>query len=133
MINKIPTLQTLGGQYLKRLTPELINKLLEYQKPIELVDDVVINWDIRKGYNSKVILKDNRTLNIQFLTPGDYGTIEFIQDSTGSRTITLPSISKVSGSGSGAFTLTTTADAVDIASFYYNGTTLYWNLSTDFT
>jgi len=133
MINKIPTLQTIGSQYLRRLTPEFINKLLEYQKPIDLVDDVVINWDVRKGYNSKVILKGNRTLNVQFLTPGDYGTIEFVQDAVGSRAITLPSISKVSNSGGGAFTLTTTANAIDIATFYYNGTTLYWNLSTDFT
>ena len=133
MINKIPKNPRLGSAQVEKMTAQKFNELLEYQKLVTLQEAPVIDWNMRKGYNVKVTLTGSRTLDISQLTPGDYGTIEIIQGGTGSYTLTLPTGSKVSGGGAGVITLSTAVDAIDIATFYYNGTTLYWNLSTDFT
>lgn len=133
MINKIPSNPRLGLVNIGKLTADKFNQLLQYQTPITLTDESIIKWNITKGYNAKVTLKGNRTLRIDQLIPGDYGTLEVIQDGTGNRTLTLPTGSKVGSGGAGAVTLTTTASAIDILSFYYNGTTLYWNITKNFT
>ena len=129
MIDKLSTLQILGTAQLQKLTLEKFNKLIDYQKPILLTGKTTINWNIKKGYNSKLILNSNKILVLEQLTSGDYGTIELVQDSTGSRTLTLPLNSIVMGTqGGSTLTLTTTPNAIDIVSFYNNGTTLYWSL-----
>jgi hypothetical protein len=133
MINKLSNNPRLGTGQLQKLTGKKFNEILNYQKPIVLQDKAAINWNLRKGYNAKIVLGGNRTLVLEQLTPGDYGTIEIVQDSVGSRTLILPTGSKVSNGGAGTFTLTTTANAIDIATFYYNGINIYWNLSTNFT
>jgi len=107
-----------------------LNRLFDSKKPVTLEDGALITWNYQDGYNSKVVLEGDRTLSITNLEPGDYGTIEFIQDDIGTRTITLPANSIVMGTqGTATMTLSTAADAIDIASFYYNGTTISWNLS----
>ena len=134
MIDKINSMQALGVQHLGKVTSEKINALIGYQKPITLVDSSEgVRWNLRNGYNAKVTLAGNRTLVLQELTPGDYGTLEIIQDIVGSRTLTLPSNSKVANGGGGILTLATTANAIDIATFYYNGTNIFWNLTNNFT
>ncbi len=134
MIDKINEVNSLGGTYLGKVTAEKINELIRYQKPITLVDSSeAVKWNLRKGYNAQVTLGGNRTLFFEQLTPGDYGTLKIIQDGIGSRTLTLPSNSKVSGGGGGILTLTSTASAIDIASFYYDGRNIFWNLTNNFT
>lgn len=135
MINKIPKNPRLGTVQIEKLTADKFNELMAYQKPITLVDDTIIKWNMRKGYNAKVTLAGSRTLQIDQLTPGDYGTIEIVQGGTGSYTLTLPTAytNKVSGAGAGVVTLSTTVGAIDVATFYYNGSYILWTLSTDFT
>lgn len=135
MINKIPKNPRLGTVQIQKLTAEKFNELMAYQTPITLVDAPVIKWNLRKGYNAKVILSGSRTLQLDQLTPGDYGTIEIFQGGIGSYTLTLPIqyTNKVANAGAGALTLSTVAGSTDIATFYYNGVSLYWTLSTDFT
>ena len=41
---------------------------LEYQYPLTLNDEAIVKWDLRKGYNSTLTLKGNRTLRIDQLT-----------------------------------------------------------------
>ena len=107
-----------------------INEMLDYQTPITLSNDNDILKEIKKSYNAQVTLNDNLTLKLLNLTPGDYGTIVLIQDAVGSRTITLPSNSIVMGSGgSSSITLSTNANYKDIATFYYDGTSIYWTIS----
>jgi hypothetical protein len=57
-------------------------------------------------------------------------TLRLVQDGTGGRTATWPAT--VKWVGAAAPTLTTTANAVDIVSFYYNGTNYYGVLSPNF-
>lgn len=107
-----------------------INEIIDYQNPITLLNTSTIIWDLKKGYNSQVTLTDNLTLNLINLTAGDYGTIVLIQDVVGSRTITLPSNSVVMGTqGSSTLTLSSTANYIDIATFYYDGINLFWTIS----
>jgi hypothetical protein len=93
-----------------------------------------INWNTLQGLNAAITLTANSTLAFTSTPPaGSYGTIVLTQDGTGSRTITLPSITginnKILGSSStSTVTLSTTANAKDILNFYYDGTECYWNI-----
>lgn len=110
-----------------------VNWAVTYSTPVTLTDGATITLNSSESYNFKITLEGSRTLAITNLVAGAYGTIEVVQGGSGSYTLTLPSNSKVSGGGSGAVTLSTTVGAIDIIAFYYNGTTLYWNVQTNFT
>lgn len=133
MINKIPINPRLGTAQLDKLTAKKFNELMLYQTPITLTDEPTVKWDVRKGYNATLTLKGNRTLRLDQVTKGDYGTIEIIQDAIGNRALQIPSNSKVSGAGAGTLALSSIGGSIDIATFYYNGVTFYWSLSKNFT
>ena len=137
MINKISKNPRLGTVQIQKLTADKFNELMAYQKPITLVDEAIIKWDMRKGYNAKVTLAGNRTLRLDQLTPGDYGTLKIIQDGTGiAHTLTLPTqyTNKVANGGAGALTLSGgTGAEEDITTFYFDGNIIYWTVSLNFT
>lgn len=135
MINKIPKNPRLGAVQVEKLTADKFNEIIAYQKPITLTDEAIIKWNMRKGYNAKVTLAGNRTLQIDQLTPGDYGTLEIVQGSGGSRALTLPTqyTNKVANDGGGLLVLSTVEQQIDVATFYYNGSYILWTLSTNFT
>lgn len=110
-----------------------VNLTVDCQRPFTLTDEPTIIWKVSCNYNAEVTLKGNRILLIVDAKIGTYGTIKIVQDSTGSRTLTLPSWSKVANAGAGALTLTSAANSIDIASFYYDGINYFWTLSNDFT
>lgn len=97
-----------------------------------LTDGATITYNIASGYNAKVTLGGNRTLSITNVAAGDYGTLIVIQDGSGSKTLTLPAGSKVISGGAGAITLTTTANAIDVLSWFYDGTTYYWTYGKNY-
>lgn len=101
-----------------------------------LTDGATITWvcDVTKvSQNAKVTLGGNRTLDITGEADGMTGVLIVTQDGTGSRTLTLPAASKVIGAGAGAITLTTTAGAIDVLSWIYNGTNYLWTKGLNFT
>lgn len=100
-----------------------------------LTDGATITWAFGgdRVRNAVVTLGGNRTLSITGAVSGSTGVLIVKQDGTGSRTLTLPGSSKVVGGGAGAVTLTTTASAVDILSFYYDGTNFWWTYGKNFT
>jgi len=110
-----------------------INATVNFQVPIVLTDASTVNWNYSDSYNVQVTLTASRTLAINQIKSGAYGTIKIIQGGSGSYTLTLPTGSKVANAGAGAITLSTAVGAIDIASFYYDGTNYFWTLSTDFT
>lgn len=114
---------------------EWINNTVNWQQPLTLTDAATVNWNYRDGYNATVTLAGSRTLNINGVKPGAYGTIKITQGGSGSYTLTLPTayINKVANAGAGALILSTAVGAIDVASFYYDGANLLWTLSTDFT
>jgi hypothetical protein len=93
-----------------------------------------INWNPAQGLNAAITLTQNSALSFTDAPPvGSYGTVVLTQDGTGSRTITLPSITGVSNKilGSTSTTtvsLSTAANSKDILNFYYDGTNCYWNI-----
>ena len=93
-----------------------------------------INWNPAQGLNAAITLTQNSSLSFTAAPPiGSYGTVVLTQDATGTRTITLPTISgvtnKVLGSTSTTtVVLSTAANSKDILNFYYDGTNCYWNI-----
>lgn len=127
-----PTLTDVVDKIDKEIVYKL-NLIDNSQKTLSLVYSSVVIWYAKENYNVSLTLTGNSTLDIRGLTGGEYGAIKIVQDTVGSRTLFLPSNSKVSGGGSGAFSLSTAANSVDIATFYYDGVNLFWNLSTNFS
>jgi len=95
-----------------------------------LTDGATITWTVSARYavqNATVTLGGNRTLAFAGTVAGMSGVLIVHQDGTGSRTLTLPAGSKVIDGGAGAITLTTTASAIDILTWVYDGTNYFWN------
>lgn len=82
--------------------------------------------------NATVTLGGNRTLAISGAANGMTGILIVKQDATGSRTLALPAGSLVVDGGSGAVTLSTAANAVDLLTWTYDGTNYLWTHGTNF-
>jgi hypothetical protein len=80
-----------------------------------------------------VTLTGNWTLAITAPTSGLRGTIYVKQDATGGRTFALPAGSKVVDGGAGAIALSTSANAIDVLSFVYDGTNYFWFYGKNFS
>ncbi len=91
-----------------------------------------ITWDQTKGATSAVTLTGNATLSVTNAVAGMYGLVRVTQDATGSRTLTLPANSKVINGGAAAVILTTTANATDVLSYFYDGTNYYWTVGYNY-
>ena len=98
------------------------------------------NWNVSGlSTNYEVTLTANTTLNLLNVRNGEYGTIIVNQDGVGSRTITLGTINGVAGThrvangGGGSPVLTSNASAIDILTFTYNGSVMYWTVGNDYT
>jgi hypothetical protein len=98
------------------------------------------NWDVSGlSTNYEVTLTANTTLNLTNVRNGDYGTIILTQDGTGGRTITFGTVNggatthRVVNGGGGTPTLTSNASAIDILTFTYNGSVMYWTVGNDYT
>jgi hypothetical protein len=98
-----------------------------------LTDSATITWNMAGGTNATVTLGGNRTLSVSNMSAGQFATLIIKQDATGSRSLTLPSGSKVVNSGAGAVILSTTANAIDILTCFYDGANYYWLLNKKFT
>lgn len=97
-----------------------------------LVDAQTITWDVSNGWNASVTLGGNRNLEIANPVPGSVYNIVVRQDATGGRSLNLPSNSKVFGGGEGSIILTSTANAIDMLSAYYDGYYYYWTYGLNF-
>jgi hypothetical protein len=103
-------------------------QLINYKDAVVTVTYAsTITPNIALGSIQQVTLTGNVTMNAFGGTPqaGQSMVIKFIQDGTGGRT--LSSTMKWAG---GLKTLSTAANAVDIASVFYDGTTYYASLTT---
>lgn len=121
-----------SGLPLQKDVAKKVNEIIEYTNPVILVEAPTVVWDMAKGCNARITLTSNRYLEIRNAKPGDYGTLEIIQDGTGNRLLFLDNtICKVAGGG-GALALTATGGATDITTVYFNGINYYFVLATNF-
>lgn len=97
-----------------------------------LTDAANISWNLTGAQNAVVTLGGNRTLdNPTNIKSGANYVLKVIQDGTGSRTLAFGNLYKFPG---GAVpTLTPTANAVDILTFWSDGTNLYGVTSRNFS
>jgi len=135
----LPTSGTLLANVLEDTTPELGGEMDSGAHTIGFTQQTV-------SYNSTTTTVDWKLSNKASMTfgAGNIGTFAFtnptnpcnvllmlIQDGTGSRTVTAWDADILWASGS-APTLSTAANAVDIVTFYWNGTKYYGVASLDF-
>ena len=102
-------------------------------------DGSTVTWAIASVLYAQATLTftahgGSRTLAITNPVVGGFYTLKLIQDGTGGEGLTLGSgcTWKVSGGGSGAITLSSGANAVDMLAFTYDGTNCYANLNRNF-
>ena len=101
---------------------------------VTLTDGATITWTVAGLINNaEVTLGGNRTLAFSGILNGMTGTLVVKQDGTGSRTLALPSGSKVINGGGGAVILSTAANAIDILAFTYDGTNYFWTVGNNYT
>lgn len=103
---------------------------------IVLTDAVTIIWTLgsnQVSQNARLTLGGNRTLAFSGLAEGMNGTLIVKQDATGNRTLALPSGSKVVNSGASGVILSTAANAVDILTWIYDGTNVFWTYGKNYT
>lgn len=72
---------------------------------------------------AKLTLTAARTLSITGLVNGQRGTLIVTQNATGGFVLTLPASGRVSG------TPTTTANAVNLYDYVYDGAVVYWKIT----
>jgi len=100
---------------------------------VALTDGATITWDTNEGWNASVTLGGNRTLDMINMIAGQCYNLVVRQDATGSRTLTLPAGSLVVNGGAAAIALTTTPNARDVLSCYYDGTNHFWSFGLNYT
>jgi hypothetical protein len=88
-----------------------------------------IDWGA--GNNHRSTLTGNCTYTFTAPAGVGYLSLKLIQDGTGSRTATWPAA--VKWPGNTAPTLTTTANRIDIVTFYYDGTSYFGAFLGDYT
>jgi hypothetical protein len=91
-----------------------------------IADAATINWNMDLGSVMQVTLAGNRTMAAptNLVSGGTYTAI-IKQDATGSRTLTWNAVFKFAG---GSKTLSTAANATDVATFVSDGVNLYGQL-----
>tara|TARA_R100000152_G_C6772595_1_gene199569 strand:- start:305 stop:1825 length:1521 start_codon:yes stop_codon:yes gene_type:complete len=96
-----------------------------------ITDEAEMTWDACKGHAATVTLGGNRCLhNPSNLAQGSY-ILKVVQDGTGSRTLSTGYA--YHWPGGVAPTLTTGANAVDILTFWSDGTNLYGGVQYNFS
>jgi hypothetical protein len=100
----------------KAIAPD---QLVASAVPQTLTDAANVSWDMAAGYNAKVTLGGNRTID----TPtnpkeGMTYTLQVIQDGSGTRVPTLPSSTTFNFGAAGAPTFSTAAGKVDIITLF---------------
>jgi hypothetical protein len=127
-----------GDQIALTITAKYLSDLENGVAPsyTSLVDGATITWTMdstKTVQNATVTLGGARTLALSGLIGGMTGVLIVKQDSGGGKTLALPVGSKVINTGGGVINLSTGANAIDIISFIYDGTDLYWAFGMSFT
>lgn len=92
-----------------------------YRPPVALVSAATVTTNALLAELYTLTLATNATLAVPTnLQSGQSWKLEVTQDAVGARTLTLPTGYK----SSGTTTLTTTAGAIDLLSFTYDGTSI---------
>lgn len=99
-----------------------------------------ISWNVSgTSTNYDATLTATTTLNLTNVRNGDFGTIIIRQDGVGGRTLTLGTVNgsstthRVANGGGGSIILTSNASAIDILTFTYNGSIMFWTVGNDYT
>lgn len=100
-----------------------------FRPPVALTSSTLITLNALQAELYTLTLATNATLAVPTnLQSGQSWRVEVTQDAVGARTLTLPTGYKKSGTT----TLTTTAAAIDLLSFTYDGTSILTTAALNF-
>ena len=95
-------------------------------------------WDLNNSTNYKVMMVGDTTIDLTNVLNGYYGTIIIKQDGTGNRLLSFGNVNGnsithyiVNGDESGP-TLTGNPNSVDILSFVFDGTDMFWTIGNNY-
>ena len=95
------------------------------------VQAITGTWNLNLGANASWTLASGaNTLTVTNAKAGMFGLIRVTN--AGTSTITLPAGSRVINGGGGVVPLTQVASAVDILTFYYDGTNYWWTYGNNY-
>ena len=112
-----------------------VNERVRKKTKNPLVDAATVIWDMDNGNNADVTITTDRTLQINNVQIGDYGTIVIKQGNSNGNNLGLRSLqSNYTTGGSNVINevIICTINSTDIASFYYDGTDYYWTIGFDY-
>jgi len=94
-----------------------------------------LDWDVDgSSLNAKFVITANTTLNVVNVNSGDFGTLKITQDVAGGHELTFGvGTHKVVNGGSGSVSLTSAGGAIDVISFFYDGTEFLWSPGYNYT
>ncbi len=104
-----------------------------YTTPVQPVfSGAAFTWDMSKGSAAKwTMAAGANTLTVSNMKAGMYGSI--VCTNSGTSTLTFSGgINKVINGGNGAPVLTPIANAVDILTYFYDGTTFWWTVGNNY-
>jgi len=139
VINRIYQIGTDNSVYYLSLFPVDASKVCAPGTFASQTDGATVTWDIGSKMCANASLTftthgGSRTLNLTGLVSGGSYVLKIIQDGTGGEGLTLGTgcTWKVSGGGSGAITPSTSANAIDVLAFTYDGTSCLANFNKNF-
>lgn len=125
--NSLQYVNTLTGQVEKELlVGNSVPQTLVFANPNT-------TWNYANGSTAYLTLTGDTTLAITNALAGTYGTLRVTQDGVGNHALSLPANSEVANDGQGAIEITQAAGSVDFISYYYDGTTFWWQQAPNFT
>jgi len=104
-----------------------------FKKATQTLTGTAPTYNCSTSVNAGITLSGNTTVTLTNLVDGMSGNFKITQDSGGNGyTLTLSPTPKVINGGSGTITLTNTANAIDILSWWYDGTTLFTTYGSNY-
>lgn len=133
--NNTPTLDLASGTTLNSVGIATLNTNTWLQQQgfaqATLTDAATINWNLQTQQTATVTLGGSRTLaNPTNMVAGFTHVLKVVQDATGSRTLSYGANYKWPGGV--APVLSTAANAIDILTFYTDGTNMYGSIQKAF-
>ena len=99
-----------------------------------------ITWDVSgTSKNYQVMLDQNMNIDFINVRNGDKGDLIITQDGSGGYGIVLGTVNgqsvthKVAGNGNGNIMLTSPPGSIDIVSFKFNGSVMFWDVDLNYT
>lgn len=123
---------------LRKISNDYLNVIDKF-KNISSSSIITIDVSGQSINNMITLTSSSTTINLNNVRNGDYGCIILTQGIGGNKQIVLGTLNgssvthRVINNGNGLINLSTSAGDIDVISFMYNGSDVYWNVGLKYT